>query len=256
MNNIRWDDLVFSNRNQSYGAYVLRKMYPNRVTLSFVLSLAVVTTILASPIIKSMIGSDSIKEVRKTDDRVVVLGDVPPIKVDPPIHIEAPKVKQLEYVAPKVTEQDVADVPPTIQELQDAVVSTETSDGNVTFVEAPAITETVVTEPDDTDKVWTTVEIQPEFVGGFSEMMKFIAKNTRYPSSARRMGQEGTVFISFVVNADGTITDVQPLKGIQADCDKEAIRVISAMPAWKPGKQNGKAVKVRFVVPIKYKLDR
>jgi protein TonB len=85
-------------------------------------------------------------------------------------------------------------------------------------------------------------------------MMKFIIKNLKYPAQARRMGTEGRVFIGFVVNADGHITDVASIKGISVDCDKEAARVISMMPNWKPGKQNGRAVRVRFVLPVNFKL--
>ena len=86
-------------------------------------------------------------------------------------------------------------------------------------------------------------------------MNKFIAKNLRYPPSARRMGVDGTVYVSFVVGKDGTINDVKVLRGISADCDKEAVRVVQMMPPWKPGKQNGKAVFVRFNLPIKFKLN-
>jgi len=98
------------------------------------------------------------------------------------------------------------------------------------------------------------VEQQAEFDGGFEAMAKFIAKNMKYPAQARRMGVEGSVFVSFVVDKEGNISDPQVLKGISADCDKEAIRVVKAMPPWKPGKQNGKPVKSRFVLPIKFRL--
>jgi protein TonB len=85
-------------------------------------------------------------------------------------------------------------------------------------------------------------------------MMKFIGKNLKYPSAARRMGIEGQVFVQFVVDAEGKISEVKTIKGISAECDKEAERVIKMMPPWKAGKQNGKPVKVRFVLPIRFKL--
>jgi protein TonB len=86
-------------------------------------------------------------------------------------------------------------------------------------------------------------------------MYKFIGKNLKYPASARRMGIEGSVFVSFIVDKAGVISDVQVVKGISADCDKEAERVVKQMPNWKPGKQNGRAVKSKFVLPIKFKLQ-
>jgi len=103
--------------------------------------------------------------------------------------------------------------------------------------------------------VFMVVEQQPEFEGGYEAMMNFIKKNMRYPAAARRMGTEGTVFLSFVVGKDGSINDVSVLRGISAECDKEAVRVVQSMPNWKPGKQNGKPVLVRFNLPIKFKLN-
>jgi protein TonB len=108
---------------------------------------------------------------------------------------------------------------------------------------------------EDENKIFTVVEQQPEFQGGYEAMMNFIKKNMRYPASARRMGVDGTVYVSFVVSKDGSISEVKTIRGISADCDKEAMRVVSMMPPWRPGKQNGKPVFVRFVLPIKFKLN-
>lgn len=256
MNNIRWDDLVFEKRNQSYGAYVLRKMYPNRVTMSFGFAMAVVVTLLASPTIKAMFGISETVAIADTGKKVNTLDDIkpPPVVITPPPVREVAPPREIRYVPPRVTEEQVETTTPTIAELQEFDASDQTVDGNTTLIEAPAVIEPVA-EKEDPEKVWLNVEQAPEFIGGYQEMMKYIAKNTKYPSQPRRMGIEGSVFISFVVNADGTIADVQAIKGIHADCDKEAMRVISKMPAWKPGKQNGKAVKVRFVVPIKFQLS-
>jgi protein TonB len=99
------------------------------------------------------------------------------------------------------------------------------------------------------------VEQQAEFEGGLQALGKYLNKNLRYPASARRMGIEGQVFVSFVIDKEGKISDIQVVKGISADCDKEAVRVVSSMPNWKPGKQNGRPVKSRFVLPIRFKLE-
>jgi protein TonB len=97
-------------------------------------------------------------------------------------------------------------------------------------------------------------EVMPQFEGGLKAMAKFVQKRMKYPNSARHIGMEGIVFVRFVVNVDGTVTDVEVVRGIYKDCDREAARVIALMPAWKPGMQNHSPVAVRMVLPIKFKL--
>lgn len=107
----------------------------------------------------------------------------------------------------------------------------------------------------DDDKIFIVVEQEAEFPGGLSAMMKFIMKNLKYPPSARRMGVEGRVYVQFIVERDGSISNVKVVKGINADLDKEAIRIVSSFPTWKPGMQGGRPVKSQFVLPIPFKLD-
>jgi protein TonB len=172
----------------------------------------------------------------------------PPPKVDVP-----PPVKTLKYIAPKVTKEEVVEEEiPTIEEIKKTEVSTENVEGDVKVEFTEPVKEVVV--EDDADKIWTVVEQQPEFPGGLEAMMKFLQKNMKYPAQARRMGTEGKVFVGFVVNADGRITDVSLVKGISMELDKEASRVVQSMPPWKPGKQNGRAVRARFVLPVNFKL--
>ena len=142
---------------------------------------------------------------------------------------------------------------PTIEEIKENDTGAEdiVGTGEVVFDEP---VEEVVKETSDEDIIFTVVEQQAEFPGGFEAMAKFLAKNVKYPAQARRMGIEGSVFVSFVIDREGNISDPQVIKGISAECDKEAVRVVKLMPPWKPGKQNGKAVKCRFVLPIKFKL--
>ncbi|MCC5922051.1 MAG: energy transducer TonB [Cyclobacteriaceae bacterium] len=109
-------------------------------------------------------------------------------------------------------------------------------------------------EKEVADEIFQVVEQQPEPEGGMQAFYQYVQKNMKYPSQARRMGIEGKVFVQFVVNTDGTIQDVEAIKGIGGGCDEEAIRVLKAAPAWKPGKQRGKAVRVRMVIPITFKL--
>jgi periplasmic protein TonB len=99
------------------------------------------------------------------------------------------------------------------------------------------------------------VEQKPEFEGGEAQLMKYLAEHIKYPAMAREAGTEGKVYLSFVVGKDGRITDVKVLRGIGYGCDDEAKSVVAAMPAWKPGKQNGQAVKVQYTLPVVFKLE-
>jgi protein TonB len=256
MNNIRWEDLVFANRNQAYGAYPLRKAYSSRVTMSFAFAMTAVAMMLSFPVIKSLFESEVVVSRPTTPDGIVMPQPPPIIELIPlvpPPQVHAP-VEQIRFVPPVVTQLDVADLTPTIEELQNADVSNQNLDGANVIIETPVTPEPPPAVENDEGKIWLNPQQQPEFPGGVAEMMKFIGKHIRYPSSARRMNIAGNVFVSFVVNADGTIDKVELLKGIYGDCDNEAMRVIGKMPTWKPGKQNGKAVKVKLVLPIKFAL--
>ena len=103
--------------------------------------------------------------------------------------------------------------------------------------------------------IFLVVENMPEYPGGETQMYKFISKNIEYPRMAKESGISGRVFVTFVVERDGSVTDVQVLRGIGGGCDEEAIRVIKAMPKWTPGKQRNKPVRVQYRMPIKFTLQ-
>ena len=104
-------------------------------------------------------------------------------------------------------------------------------------------------------EIFTVVEQQPGFPGGDIERIKFLQKNIKYPQMARESGIQGTVYVTFVVEPNGSISHVSILRGIGGGCDEEAIRVIESMPKWNPGKQRGKPVRVQFNMPIKFTLQ-
>jgi TonB family protein len=106
---------------------------------------------------------------------------------------------------------------------------------------------------DEENLVFTVVEDQPDFVGGYEAMIQFIKTNLEMPKDARRKGIDGTVYVQFVIDKDGSIGDVRTIRGIMPSVDSEAERVISIMPKWDPGRQNGKPVKVRFVLPVRFR---
>ncbi len=105
------------------------------------------------------------------------------------------------------------------------------------------------------EEIFIVVEDQPEFPGGDAARIRFLSENIRYPQMARESGIQGTVFVTFVVERDGSITDVRVIRGIGGGCDEEAIRVIQAMPSWTPGRQRGRPVRVQFTMPIRFTLQ-
>ena len=110
-----------------------------------------------------------------------------------------------------------------------------------------------VTEPDE-NSIFQVVEQQPEFPGGIPELMKYLQKNIRYPQICKEQRVQGRVIVQFVVNADSTITDVNVVKPVNPYLDQEALRVVKAMPKWKPGEQRGEPVRVRFTLPVTFRL--
>ena len=105
------------------------------------------------------------------------------------------------------------------------------------------------------DMVFDVVEVMPQFPGGQIAMMKYIMENMKYPKQAMKEGIQGRVAVRFIVEKDGSISDVKPILSVHPLLNKEAVRVVESMPKWTPGKQNGKPVRVRFNVPVMFKLN-
>ena len=268
--NATLDDIVFANRNKAYGAFTLRKGYRADVTKATLIGAALFLLAMFSPAIISKFASDEKEELVEVN---VELMNIPPPPIDPaepppppPPPIEQPKVNTVKFLPPEVKkDEEVPEEtpPPTVEEIKEAVVANKTIEGdpnaNEIIVAPEAVAApskgVVVEAAPEPEKIFTVVEQQPEFQGGASEMYKYLSKNIKYPSAASRANVSGRVFMSFVVNVDGSITDVSVLKGLGFGCDEEAIRVVKAMPKWKPGKQSGRAVRVKFNLPINFQLE-
>lgn len=104
-------------------------------------------------------------------------------------------------------------------------------------------------------EIFQIVEEMPSYPGGEGKLMEYVAKNIKYPQIARETGIQGRVFVGFVVEPDGSVSNVKVLRGIGGGCDEEAMRVVKSMPKWKPGKQRGKAVRVSYMLPVNFKLQ-
>lgn len=154
---------------------------------------------------------------------------------------EAPKVEEVLQIA----ENDANVEESTIQ----------SSEENNQAVEIKYVPVEVEEEEPEEQQIFQVVEEMPEFPGGMAECLKFISKNIKYPTIAQENGVQGRVIIQFVVNQDGSIVDPVVMRSVDPYLDKEALRVIKMMPKWKPGKQRGKAVRVKYTVPVTFKLQ-
>jgi periplasmic protein TonB len=261
------DDIVFEHRNKDYGAYELRTSYSKNLSRAFWIGTSVVMISISASAIYA-----NLQPKEKAPEGVdIVLSEI--FEKAPKQPVEPPKPKEVEPPKPQVAQEKFVqitpvddsqpeEVTPTQSELDIAIFGNEKKEGNpsesIIDDTPPAETpksEAVVAEIEKEDNFFTFVEQAPTFAGGMSEMYKFLGKHLRYPNPAQRSGTQGKVFLSFIVEKDGSITDVTTIKGIGFGCDEEAERVFKLMPKWIAGKQNGRAVRVKFTMPVIFKLD-
>ena len=137
-------------------------------------------------------------------------------------------------------------------EVEDVEINAEVDQNEVIeeYV-APEVEEEEVVE----QEIFQIVEEMPDFPGGVAKLSEYLQKNIKYPQMARESGIQGRVFVNFVVEPDGSVSNVKVLRSLGGGCDEEAMRVVKAMPKWKPGKQRGKAVRVSYILPVNFKLQ-
>jgi periplasmic protein TonB len=263
------EEIVFQNRNKSYGAYSLRTDYQNVIKKSLLIGISVFGLAVLTPMLWAKVGSK---------ENIVVIADVmditePPKEVvkpiepitPPPPKVEEVKVKTIDFSNLQIvdTEKEIPPIPD--QDLlnnTDAKIGDKTQDGEVMEIpvnDPDALKATqpempVAVETEEKDKIFLSVEQNPEFAGGMNALLKFLQKNLRYPTPAVNANVMGKVYMQFVVGQDGNISKVDVVKGIGFGCDEEAQRVVKLMPKWSPGRQSGRAVAVKFTLPISFQL--
>lgn len=267
-----WVDLVFEGRNKAYGAYRLRKSTTKRNILAMV---AVVLLLIVAFIIltvKNFVDEQRAK-VAMTQVAELTNYDQPKkkaevkqkkVEVEPERVVERVK-SSIKFTAP-VIKKDKEVKPDEELKTQDELMSTKTAigtfdvkgndDANGEILKAKE----VIAEPEppkheEENKVFDIVEQQPLFPGGPAALMKYLSENTKYPVVAQENGVQGRVTVQFVVEKDGSISDVHVLRGVDPSLDKEAVRVVKSMPRWTPGKQNGITVRVNYRVPVLFRLE-
>ncbi len=254
------NELVFENKNKSYGAYDLRRNYNNRIIRAVLVTSFAALLIVSIPKIMELLG-------KATEEEVVVPVDITPMDLEAPPPVDEtepppppppppPMVETIKFTPPVVVDEEVPDdeiPPPQEVETQVSTVTQEGTGGDEIIIPQENTGGGVIEDP-NANQVFTIVEQMPEFAGG--DVYSYISKNVKYPAMEKENGISGTVWVSFVVDKDGSIRDIKVERGVKGGpgLEKEAVRVISGMPAWKPGKNNGHPVKVSFTVPIKFAL--
>ncbi len=268
-----WVDLVFEGKNQQYGAYQLRKNTGKRNVwaLLSVLAAAIIVwlIVIANVAIQNaMRENQSIdtdvelsKLAQKKETKVERKEEVKKIEVEQKV---VEKVKSsVKFTAPEIKKDDEVKPEDEIKS-QDDLAKTNTAIGTFDVKgndEAEGVVlkanEVAVDEKpkEEETKVFDVVEQMPEFPGGPAALMKWLNDNIKYPAVAEENGIQGRVVCTFVVERDGSVTDVQVARSIDPSLDKEAVRVLKKMPKWIPGKQNGSAVRVKYTVPVTFKLQ-
>ena len=267
-----WIDLVFEGRNKEYGAYVLRKDTGKRNVKSMLLVFAVIIAIMAAVAAKVAIENAFPKKVAmETDVELSKLAQKKEAKVEKkaPVKVEeqkvVEKVKSSVKFTPPVIKKDSEVKPEEELKSQEDLNKTKTAigsfdvKGNDEAGGEVLKAKEVIAQPEppkeEETKVFDVVEVMPSFPGGQAALFEWLSKNIKYPVVAEENGVQGRVIVTFVVERNGSITDVQVVKSVDPSLDKEAVRVVKAMPHWIPGKQNGSAVRVKFTVPVTFRLQ-
>ena len=268
-----WTDLVFEGRNQSYGAYKLRKTTGKRNLWALIIvALAAVLLYLGLQLQRMAEANKKVentqavalaklntekKKEAKVEKKEIIRQEPEKVveQVKSSVKFTAPIIKKDE----EVKEEDEI----KLDEVQksDKAVGAFTVEGNDEVggavlkakddIAAPEPPKHVVEET----KIFTVVEQMPMFPGGDAALMGYLRDNIHYPTVAAENGVQGRVVVGFVVERDGSITDVNVIRSVDPSLDREAMRVVKGMPRWTPGKQNGSAVRVKYQVPVTFRLQ-
>ena len=271
----KWVDMVFAGKNKEYGAYQLRKGTSKRnITALLILLIAagLIGGALAYKVHMQKLDEErqaymeqlelsKLQEQAKKEkkEEPIIKAKIEPKKVVEQVRetqkFTAPEIKKDELVNEENQVKDQADLDEKV------AVGTKDQEGTKDRTDV-AIRNDIAVNTNESEekkevanKVFDVVEQMPSFPGGNEALMKFLQENVKYPVVAQENGVQGRVVVSFVVERDGSITDVKVVRSVDPSLDKEATRVVKSMPRWIPGKQNGAAVRVKYNVPVSFRLQ-
>ena len=272
-----WVDMVFAGKNKEYGAYQLRKGTSGRnikSLLILVIAAALVGGFLAWKVIEQKQAEEQqaymeameLAKLQKQAEKE----KKKPEKVQPKVEMKkeipvaretqkftAPVIKKDELVKEEnqVKQMDQLDAKVAVGTKDEEGVKDRTVEAVRSDIAVAAPPPPPAPKPEVSNKVFDVVEEMPSFPGGQAALMSFLSSNIKYPVVAQENGVQGRVIVGFVVERDGSITDVKVMRSVDPSLDREAQRVVKAMPRWKPGKQNGSAVRVKYTVPVVFRLQ-
>ena len=266
-----WVDLVFEGKNHAYGAYQLRKETGKRnvqaLLVMFAIALAIAIIVAVKGVVENAMKQDVAIEA---DVELSKLAEKKEAKAErkeePKIEkVEVEKVKSsVKFTAPEI-KKDSEVKPEEELKSQEDLSKTNTAigafdvKGNDEAAGEVLKAKEVIAQPEppkeEEQKVFDYAEQMPSFPGGQGALNEYLSKTIRYPVAAEENGIQGRVIVQFVVEKDGSITDVRVVRSVDPSLDKEAVRVAKSMPRWISGKQNGSAVRVKFTLPVSFRLQ-
>ena len=268
---LEWTDLVFEGRNQNYGAYQLRTETSKRNLWSIIFVVLLAILLYLGLTLENMVEAHRTVENTQVVE-ICNLGDKKKevkverkeeIKLEPERIVE--KVKSsIKFTAPVIKKDQLVNEEEVIKldeiENSNKAIGAFTVEGNDEVGGEVLKVKEEIAQPEppkhvEDNKVFEVVEQMPSFPGGYAALMQWLGSNMKYPTIAAENNVQGRVIVQFVVEKDGSITDVHVAKSVDPSLDKEASRVVKAMPKWIPGKQNSSPVRVRFTVPVTFKLQ-
>jgi protein TonB len=264
-----FDEIVFEGRNKAYGAFVLRQLYNRHLARALAITVSLCLLLVSTTLVLQRLWPAAVPSLNDHADDIVTLTDVvlpqqpKTIATPEPLiaHRQPVVVTPRADVAPTVVKDEALTKPmPTtdVTLLNDnTLTNTQPGTGEV----GPAIgagkggNDTGAIAASAPAKPFEYAEVMPEFAGGISALRQYMQRNLHYPKQALSAAVSGKVFVSFTVQADGSISDVQVMKGLGYGTDEEAARVVSSMPSWTPGRQNSRPVAVRYTLPITFQYQ-
>jgi len=260
--NEAWVNLLFKERNQEYGAFELRKDSSRRHKWGIIAALVFFALVIWLPILYTQITAKN----KDRDDVVTTLSNIEIIKKveQPKIEVEKPPPplkSSIKFTPPVIKPDEEVQEDEQIktqEELTKTDINISTQDVKGTDeekgIDIDELNKTLVGEEKESAP-YTIVEQMPEYPGGEDALRKYLSTAVKYPRIATENGVQGKVFVNFVVDKNGSISNVKVLRGVDSALDQEAVRVIKAMPKWIPGKQNGETVRVSYTIPINFVLQ-
>ncbi|HLP71733.1 MAG TPA: TonB family protein [Bacteroidales bacterium] len=246
-----FDEIVFDHRNKEYGAYVLRRQYRRNLLISMLIGVLIMAILVIIPFLNARADDSGPKNIKEIS--VIINAMEKPLeKVVVPEEQPRPKeeMKVEKFVPPEVVD--------TVSDKDFGLMTAE--EQSVKVVNDTVIDLPVEIKPEVEDQVkeqepFIVVEEPPVFPGGLEALLRYVATNVVYPEICRENNIQGRVIVKFCVTATGGVSMISILKGIDPELDREAMRVVSTLPAFKPGKQGGRPVPVWFMLPVLFKLD-